>query len=134
MNKFNFKANTLAFCFIELGRNPHILQKYVVLFSGRSSVFVNTETCLRVKEEVDRVIGERQIINFQDIAELKYCSGAFKEALRLWPPVPVLGRRITEKMNIDGQEIPADTFVIVSLLNLYLVELDGDFSTRHLHM
>lgn len=40
-------------------------------------VFVN----IRVREEVDRVLGQRTEITHQDMNDLKYCSAVFKEAM-----------------------------------------------------
>ena len=37
----------------------------------------------RAREEVDRVIGDKNEVTYQDINNLKYCSYIFKEALRL---------------------------------------------------
>lgn len=67
-----------------------------------------------MKEEVDRVVGEKGVISHHEIPELKYCSAVFKESLRLWPPVPFLTRRTITKMNVGGHDIPLDTVIIVS--------------------
>ncbi len=62
-----------------------------------------------MREEVDRVLGNRTEITFQDIAELKYCAGVFKEALRLWPPVPFFTRFCDQEWEIEGLRIPKNT-------------------------
>jgi cytochrome P450 len=67
-----------------------------------------------VVEEVNRVLGKRSEITYQDITELKYCSAVFKEALRLWPPVPVTIRRAPCDVVIDGYHVPKHTLVHVS--------------------
>lgn len=89
-------ANTLAFCFQELAKNEEIVRK--------------------AREEIDRVLGERTEITYQDVAELKYCSAIFKEALRLYPPAPSIGRQIKDTMHINGYEIPKETNIIVTNL------------------
>jgi cholesterol 24(S)-hydroxylase len=86
-------ANTLAFCFIELGKSPTIVEK--------------------AREEIDRVLGERTSVSFQDVTELKYCSAIFKEALRLYPPISALPRIVENKMEINGFDIPQDTILVV---------------------
>lgn len=86
-------ANAMAFCFLELGQKPQIVQK--------------------AREEIDRVLGERSQITFQDVNELKYCAAIFKETLRLYPPVPNLMRVNHDKLNINGLEIPIGTQIIV---------------------
>ena len=86
-------ANALAFCFLELGKHPEIVKK--------------------AREEIDRVLGERIDVTYQDITELKYCTALFKETLRLFPPVPHVGRKITDKMVVNGYEIPKNSTLIV---------------------
>ncbi|KAK7907134.1 hypothetical protein WMY93_015746 [Mugilogobius chulae] len=62
-------ANQLAFCVMELGRHPDILEK--------------------VKKEVDEVIGVKTEISYDDLGNLTYLSQVLKETLRLYPTVPV---------------------------------------------
>ena len=89
-------ANTLSFSFLEIGRNPEIAKK--------------------AREEIDRVLGERTELTFQDVGELKYCSAIFKEALRLYPPSPTLSRMTPEEININGFVIPKGTPLWVKTL------------------
>ena len=86
-------ANALAFCFLELGRHP--------------------EMVARAREEIDRVLGARTEITFQDVNELKYCSAIFKETLRLYPPIPVIFRRTIKNITVNDIEIPKDSFLWV---------------------
>jgi cholesterol 24(S)-hydroxylase len=88
-------ANTLSFSFLEICRNPEIVKK--------------------AREEIDRVLGERTELTFQDVSELKYCSAIFKEALRLFPPAPGLNRCTPEEIEINGFVVPKDTPIWVKL-------------------
>jgi cytochrome P450 len=90
-------ANTLAFCFLELGKNPSLVEK--------------------AREEIDRVLGQRNEVTFQDVNELKYCAAVFKEALRLYPPISDLSRVTQDKIEIDGRVIPEQTFLVVFICN-----------------
>lgn len=45
-------------------------------------------------------------------------EGAFREALRLHPPVPIPSRLLVEPMRIAGLNVPAGTIVVVSVRNL----------------
>jgi cholesterol 24(S)-hydroxylase len=92
-------ANALAFCFLELGKRPEI--------------------AIKAREEVDRVLGERTDMNYQDVNDLKYCSAIFKEALRLYPPAPLVTRQIKESITIKGIKIPSETQLFVSSFLLY---------------
>jgi cytochrome P450 len=49
-----------------------------------------------------------------DLPRLDLCLRAFKEALRLYPPVYVFGRDSTAPMTIAGYELPAPTNVLAS--------------------
>ena len=86
-------ANALAFCFLEMGKNPEIVKK--------------------AREEIDRVLGERTEITYQDVNELKYCSAIFKETLRMYPPVDMIGRHVTEEITCNGRILPKDTDLFV---------------------
>jgi len=86
-------ANTLAFCFFELGKRKDLFMK--------------------AREEIDSILGERTEISYQDAMDLKYCNAIFKESLRLYPPVPNLNRINTQDMNINGLNIPKGSFLLV---------------------
>lgn len=66
---------------------------------------------LRALDEINQVVGERTEIKYQDIANLKYCSSIFKEALRLFTPVVILDRITLDDMEIDGYKIPKTSFI-----------------------
>lgn len=86
-------ANTLAFSFLELARKPEIVKK--------------------AREEIDRVLGERTEVTFQDVNELKYCSAIFKETLRLYPPGTHVMRITPEEVDVNGVKVPKDTHIWV---------------------
>jgi cholesterol 24(S)-hydroxylase len=88
-------ANALAFCFLEICKNPEISKK--------------------ARAEIDRVLGERTDVTFQDVADLKYCSAIFKETLRLYPPAPIVDRWLTQTLNVDGYNVPKDSPIWVRI-------------------
>ncbi len=67
-------ANTLAFCFIEIAKNPLVAKK--------------------LREEIDSVLGDRNEITNEDLAKLNYVSSVIKETLRLWSPAESPAREI----------------------------------------
>lgn len=105
-------ANTLAFCFLEMGKNPEIVKK--------------------AREEIDRVLGQRTEVTYQDVSELKYCMAIFKEALRLYPPAPSIGRQIKDDMTINGYHLPAETSVFVRKTKLLLYKKKVNFLNSNL--
>jgi cholesterol 24(S)-hydroxylase len=86
-------ANTLSFSFQELARKPEIVKK--------------------AREEIDRVLGERTEVTFQDVNELKYCSAIFKETLRLYPPATHVLQITPEDIDVNGTKVPKDTHIWV---------------------
>ncbi|KAJ8045095.1 Cholesterol 24-hydroxylase [Holothuria leucospilota] len=82
-------STVLSFALICLGQNPHEMDK--------------------VREEVDRVIGDKKVIEYEDIMKLEYMTLVLKETLRLFPPVLGTVRVVPEDMTVVGIKIPAGT-------------------------
>ena len=70
---------------------------------------------IRLKEEVDRVIGSKSQITYDDLVELEYTSCVFKETLRKWPIAPVMSRITYNDIEISGIKIPKKTMIVVIL-------------------
>lgn len=95
----------------------------------------------KVNEELDRVFDGRDgPVTTADLVELKYLECCIKEALRLYPPVPFVARKLSEdtiirnrvarrkaciKISVyvwiitDGYELPANTSIVLSTFNLH---------------
>jgi cytochrome P450 len=67
----------------------------------------------RVREEVTAAVGPRMPAA-GDVPALGYTSMVVREALRLYPPVPLIGRRAVAEDEIRGYRIPAGTDVILA--------------------
>ncbi|KAK7579877.1 hypothetical protein V9T40_000506 [Parthenolecanium corni] len=81
----------------------------------------------RIREEVDSVFGSSgHFLNKNDLIELKYLECVFKEAIRLYPPVPVLFRTIKNDLELGDYFIPAGADV-----GLHVHELHR--SPKHYH-
>jgi cytochrome P450 family 4 len=61
----------------------------------------------KVVEEIDGILGQDAERRFtrKDLNEMKYLECCVKEALRLYPSVPVIARQIKEDLNI-GTPLP----------------------------
>ena len=90
-------------------------------------------------EELDRVFSSTdKCVTMSDLNELKYLECCIKEALRLYPSVPMMGRALSEDtiiriieghfgkedriimlFIIDGYDIPAKTSVILATYMLH---------------
>nr|UOU03247.1 cytochrome P450 3049F1 [Brachionus rubens] len=87
-------ANTLAFVMLELGRNPHVLEK--------------------LRLEIDSVLGSKSFISYEDITKLTYTNCVYKETLRLWPPIPEIARKSNKNISINGLDVPSGSWIEVS--------------------
>ncbi|MFI9831906.1 cytochrome P450 [Streptomyces sp. NPDC051913] len=68
----------------------------------------------RVQKEVDEVLGDDRMPTAGDMEALPRLTMVVKEAMRLYPSAPVIGRRSVADAEIDGVRIPAGADVIVS--------------------
>jgi cytochrome P450 len=82
---------------------------------------------VRLKAEIDAVLGPDRLPGFEDMSLLPYTTAVFSEAMRLFPPVWVVGRRALEDVVIGDYEVPARTIVISSQ---YILHRDERFWPR----
>jgi len=68
----------------------------------------------KVQEEIDIVLGDRLKPDYEEFEKFHYTTMVIKEALRLYPPVPMMTRIIQEQMEIMGYTIPSNTEVFIS--------------------
>ncbi|KIF02799.1 cytochrome P450 [Streptomyces sp. RSD-27] len=86
-------ATSLAFALHLLGRHP--------------------EEQALAREEVLRVLGDRTP-QAADLDRLPYLTRVLKEAMRLYPAAPVIGREAVAATEIDGYAVPAGATVILA--------------------
>ncbi len=63
----------------------------------------------KVREEVRSVLMGRDYLDYDDLKELKYTQWCIKEAMRLYPPVPEVYRKVSEDVKLDDYLIPKGT-------------------------
>lgn len=97
---FDTTATTAAFAVHLLGNHPEAQRK--------------------VHEELDAVFGNdrERPVTADDIPRLTYLECVIKEALRLYPPTPIIARDIDEEINIGDYTIPRGTVAILPLILL----------------
>ncbi|XP_065287599.1 cytochrome P450 4V2-like [Dermacentor albipictus] len=78
------------------------------------------EAQAKVHEELDAVFGtdEERPVTTEDIKQLKYLDCVIKEALRLYPPIPLIARELGEDIAVDKYTIPKGS---VSLVFIYFM-------------
>ncbi len=78
----------------------------------------------RMKKELDEVLGDGRLPGLEDMPRLRYTTAVLSEAMRLFPPVWVVGRRAVEDVTIGGIAVPRRTIVIMSQ---YVIHRDARF-------
>ena len=69
----------------------------------------------KVYAEQKEIFGENMEsdVTSDQLARMKYLDCCIKEALRLYPSVPIIGRHLEQDAVIDGEKIEAGTTLIV---------------------
>ena len=66
----------------------------------------------RLIGEVDATLNGRAPTK-DDLAALTWCDAVFKEALRLYPPVPIIPRMASEEFTLDGYAVAPGTVILI---------------------
>eukprot|EP00127_Corallochytrium_limacisporum_P001753 Clim_evm7s78 gene=Clim_evmTU7s78 len=91
-------AAGIGWTFYELGRHPEIQQK--------------------LQQELDAVLGDKDVPDFDDIKKLEYLNMVVKEALRVHPSVSAIGREAGEDLMVEGHLIPKGATIQLILHNM----------------
>jgi cytochrome P450 len=85
-------ANTLAWAWYLLSQSPRVAEQLTA--------------------ELDSVLGNKPLA-FSEVRKLSYTKAVVEETLRLYPPVPILGREAIEATSIDGHPVGKGTLLLV---------------------
>ncbi|KAG5672382.1 hypothetical protein PVAND_002514 [Polypedilum vanderplanki] len=88
-------ASAVSWCLFLLGGNPKIQD--------------------RVFQEIDTIMGgdRERAPTMKELNEMKYLECCIKEALRLYPSVPIIARHLKEDVKIDEYIVPAGTSAMI---------------------
>jgi cytochrome P450 len=87
------------------------------LTSFVAALAANPQWQTRLREEVDALgIAAGEPTTFDSLEAMPLCEMAFKEAMRMKPPVPSIPRRATRDFKFGGYAIPAGTLIAVNPL------------------
>ena len=74
----------------------------------------NPKVIERLREEMDSVVGKSRLIQETDLPNLPYLQAIVKEGLRMYPPVPLFGRRLQEGCKMGGFYVAEKTTLVVN--------------------
>lgn len=80
-------TNTICFTLFTISKFPEVQRK--------------------LNEEIEEIIGSGEV-TFKVINELKYLDLVIKETMRLYPPVPIIARRLFEEVEFEDFVAPAN--------------------------
>ncbi|XP_055442942.1 cytochrome P450 4A24-like isoform X1 [Bubalus kerabau] len=74
----------------------------------------------RCREEIQSLLGDGASITWDHLDQMPYTTMCIKEAMRLYPPVPVTGRELSKPITFpDGRSLPAGILVSLSIYGLH---------------
>lgn len=91
-------ANALTWTWYLLAQHPEVMKK--------------------LQREADAVLAGRTP-TAEDIPNLKYVAQVFNESLRLYPPAPMVARRVDQATHLGGYHVPKDSLVFISIYHLH---------------
>ncbi|KAK7603329.1 hypothetical protein V9T40_003328 [Parthenolecanium corni] len=103
------------------------------LFAGHDTTTTGISFCIhqisnypdvqeKVYQEIMSVIPYTDVPTIQDLGKLRYTENVIKEVLRLYPPVPMIGRTLLEDVMVpSGYKLPAN-----SHLNIFIYAMHRD--------
>lgn len=87
----------------------------VTIESAMSLLLSNPNALCNLIQEIDGNVGHERLISDSDLPNLPYLRSVANEALRLYPPVPViLPHYSSEDCVVEGYTIPKNTILLVN--------------------
>ena len=85
---------TFSWIAVLLGQHPHIARRLI--------------------EEQRQILGDRETLTYDDLGQMKLLEGTIKEALRLYPPIHLVMRRVLKAFDFGGYHVPENTMLMAS--------------------
>ncbi|CAG7881722.1 unnamed protein product [Brassica rapa] len=122
-SEYKITRDQIKALFVELFLGGTDTSKQTIQWT-MAEIINNPSTMERMREEIDSVVGKSRLIQETDLPNLPYLQAVVKEGLRLYPPIPVFGRRLQEGCVMGGFYVPEKTTLVV---NGYAVMRDSDY-------
>ncbi|XP_039886257.1 cytochrome P450 4B1-like [Simochromis diagramma] len=72
------------------------------------------------RKEIMEALHDKETMEWEDLSKIPYTTMCIKEALRLYPPVPGISRKITKTVTFcDGRTVPAGSVVGISVYGIH---------------
>ena len=68
---------------------------------------------LQIRAELHKAVGDGPV-TFNDLPKLRLLADVFKESLRLYPPIWLMGRRVVRPVELGGYHLPTDAVLAIS--------------------
>ncbi|XP_055542715.1 uncharacterized protein LOC129728307 [Wyeomyia smithii] len=72
----------------------------------------------RIYDEIVKILGSQPLskdLNYQDLQDFRYLEAVIKESMRLFPPVPLIGRQLVEDLEMNGTTVKAGQDVLIPI-------------------
>ncbi|XP_058244776.1 cytochrome P450 4B1-like isoform X2 [Hemibagrus wyckioides] len=80
----------------------------------------NPEHQQKCREEIQQVLMGKDTIQWEDLSKIPYTTMCIKESLRICPPVPLMGRKLSQPMTFfDGRTAPAGCVIGISIYGIH---------------
>ena len=90
-------TSAISFSLYCIARYPHVQKKLI--------------------NEIKSVLGtDKRMPTMQQLSDLNYLNLVIKEVLRLYPPVPMIARKLKNDIFVDGKRIPSGTNLDIGII------------------
>ncbi|KAG5890156.1 hypothetical protein JTB14_005176 [Gonioctena quinquepunctata] len=90
-------ATTLAFTMYCMAQHPDVQEK---ILEEQKCIFGD--------------LNKELTVTYENLQDMKYLEMVVKESLRMYPPAPFMGRKVTKELKLDGGiTLPKDTDIVI---------------------
>ncbi|XP_062974524.1 cytochrome P450 4B1-like isoform X1 [Elgaria multicarinata webbii] len=80
----------------------------------------NPEHQQKCREEIKELLGDQELIQWDNLGKMSYTTMCIKESFRLYPPVPMIGRELNSPVTFaDGRTLPKGFLVALNIYGLH---------------